>query len=122
MSIQPLTKRQREVYDFLGKYVKAHAFAPSLIEIAAALGLSSMATVHKHLEALRKRGYIRREWNRPRYLELIGDPGCCPMCGRAVEKSVDEAKVPIEIGRKHDTVGSVSRALTPDTPTTTEVP
>lgn len=86
IEMQPLTKRQREVYDFLCEYIAAHGYAPTLDEIGAAMGLSSLATVHKHLEVIRHRGYIRRGWNRPRFIELAGEPNCCPMCGRALEK------------------------------------
>jgi SOS-response transcriptional repressor LexA len=120
--IQPLTKRQREVLDFLGQYVKEHGFAPTLGEIAVAMNLSALATVHKHLEILKSKGYIRRQWNRSRYLELNVLAGCCPACGRPLEKIVNEAKAPLEIRRKSDTVGSVVDALTSATPTTTEVP
>lgn len=99
-SSQPLTRRQREIVEYISDFIKAHAYAPSLQEIADALSLRSLATVHKHLENLRQKGHIRRAWNRARHIDLVVGVGCCPTCGRELEKSVDEAKVSIEIGRK----------------------
>jgi len=101
--MQPLTKRQREIYDFIAKFVKASGFAPSLEEIAAAFSLRALATVHKHLENLQAKGYIRRQWNRSRSIVLTHWGDYCPMCGRsgyAEKKSLDEAKVSIDFGRK----------------------
>lgn len=54
----PLTKRQHEVLSFIVNYVREHDFAPSIREIADGLGVSSPATVHEHLESLRRSGYI----------------------------------------------------------------
>ncbi len=82
MTQLPLTKRQREIFEFLCEYVNAHSYAPSLEEIGFRFGLSSLATVHKHLENLRERGYIRRAWNRSRSIELLSDTNQCPTCGR----------------------------------------
>jgi len=87
--IQPLTKRQREVLDVIGRSIRAKGIAPSLEEIAASLNLSALATVHKHLEHLRMKGYIRRRFGHSRAIELIVGPGCCPVCGREFEAKVD---------------------------------
>ncbi len=65
-----LTKRQRELLDFINRYMERHDYAPTLNEIAEHLGLSSLATVHKHLSNLEKKGLIRRDWNRERSIEL----------------------------------------------------
>ncbi len=55
-----LTKRQRDILEFIKEFVAENAYAPSLEEIGAAFGLSSVATVHKHLNNLVDRGVLRR--------------------------------------------------------------
>src|SRR6195256_6193987 len=67
----PLTKRQREILDYLNEFIQQHGYAPSLEEIGRRFGLSSLATVHKHLTNLQEKGLIKREWNRSRALELV---------------------------------------------------
>jgi repressor LexA len=79
--VLPLTKRQREILDFLNEFIQQHGYAPSLEEIGRRFGLSSLATVHKHLTNLQEKGVIKRAWNRSRSVELVqARPG-----GRAVE-------------------------------------
>jgi repressor LexA len=79
--VQPLTKRQREILDYLNDFIERHGYAPSLEEIGRQFGLSSLATVHKHLTNLQEKGFIRRAWNRSRSVELIPTRAG----GRAVE-------------------------------------
>jgi repressor LexA len=69
--VQPLTKRQREILDYLQEFIQHHGYAPSLEEIGRRFGLSSLATVHKHLTNLEEKGFIRRSWNRSRSVELM---------------------------------------------------
>ena len=69
--MQPLTRRQREILDFLAEFIERHGYAPSLEEIGRRFGLSSLATVHKHLTNLEEKGFIRRAWNRSRSVELV---------------------------------------------------
>jgi repressor LexA len=52
----PLTKRQREILDYLTEFIQQHGYAPSLEEIGRRFGLSSLATVHKHLTNLQEKG------------------------------------------------------------------
>ena len=68
--MQPLTRRQREILDYLTEFIERHGYAPSLEEIGRRFGLSSLATVHKHLTNLQDKGFIRRAWNRSRSIEL----------------------------------------------------
>jgi repressor LexA len=70
--VLPLTKRQREILDYLNEFIQQHGYAPSLEEIGRRFNLSSLATVHKHLTNLQEKGFIRRAWNRTggRALEL----------------------------------------------------
>ena len=67
----PLTKRQREILDYLSDFIQQHGYAPSLEEIGRRFNLSSLATVHKHLTNLQEKGFIRRAWNRSRSVELV---------------------------------------------------
>ena len=69
--MQPLTRRQREILDYLKEFIDERGYAPSLEEIGARFGLSSLATVHKHLQNLQEKGFIRRAWNRSRSVELV---------------------------------------------------
>jgi len=69
--VLPLTKRQREILDYLGEFIQQHGYAPSLEEIGRRFGLSSLATVHKHLTNLQDKGFIKRAWNRSRSVELV---------------------------------------------------
>jgi repressor LexA len=70
-AVQPLTKRQREILDYLNEFIQQHGYAPSLEEIGRRFNLSSLATVHKHLTNLQEKGFIRRAWNRSRSVELL---------------------------------------------------
>ena len=70
----PLTKRQREILDYLHDFIEQHGYAPSLEEIGRRFGLSSLATVHKHLTKLQEKGFIKRAWNRSRSVELVPKP------------------------------------------------
>ena len=70
----PLTKRQREILDYLNEFIQQHGYAPSLEEIGRRFGLSSLATVHKHLTNLQEKGFIKRAWNRSRSVEMVPDP------------------------------------------------
>ena len=69
--MQPLTRRQREILDYLAEFIEHHGYSPSLEEIGRRFGLSSLATVHKHLGNLQEKGFIKRAWNRSRSVELV---------------------------------------------------
>jgi repressor LexA len=66
-----LTRRQREILDFLERHIEKKGYAPTIEEIGERFGLSSLATVHKHLTNLQQKGVIKRESNRSRALELV---------------------------------------------------
>jgi len=66
-----LTKRQKEIVDYLDDYIGEHGYAPTIEEIGAKFSLSSPATVHKHLTNLEGKGFIRRKWNHSRALEMV---------------------------------------------------
>ena len=66
-----LTKRQKQLYDFLDEYIARQGYAPTLEEIGQHFKLSSLATVHKHLSNLEHKGLIVRKWNFSRAIELV---------------------------------------------------
>lgn len=66
-----LTRRQREVLNVIQDFIARNGYSPSLEEIGSALGLSSVATVHKHVTHLVEKGLVRRVWNQNRSIELV---------------------------------------------------
>jgi repressor LexA len=70
-----ITRRQREVYDFISRFVAEHGYSPSFDEIGTGLGLNSLATVHKHITNLEKKGLLTRDYNRSRSIDLIPPKG-----------------------------------------------
>ncbi|HYZ97476.1 MAG TPA: transcriptional repressor LexA [Acidimicrobiales bacterium] len=70
----PLTARQREVLEIIEQHVRDHGYPPSVREIGDVIGLTSPSTVHAHLGALERRGYIRRDPTKPRAIEVRWDP------------------------------------------------
>jgi repressor LexA len=67
----PLTKRQREILDYLQHYCEERGYAPSFEEIASHFGYNSLATVHEHLSNLERKGYIKRSYNESRAIEIL---------------------------------------------------
>lgn len=66
-----LTRRQKQILDFIGEYIEEHGYAPSFEEIAGAFGYTSLATVHEHVSNLERKGYIRKSFNQSRSIELV---------------------------------------------------
>jgi repressor LexA len=69
-----LTRRQRDVLEVIRTFIARHGYSPSLEEIGHTLGLSSVATVHKHVSHLVEKGLVRRVWNQNRSIDLIEEP------------------------------------------------
>ena len=67
----PLTKRQREILNYLSGYSEENGYAPSFEEIATQFNYNSLATVHEHLTNLERKGYIKRSYNESRALEIL---------------------------------------------------
>src|SRR5256886_8182152 len=80
----PLTKRQKQVLDFIARFQEENGYSPSYEEIADGLELASLATVHKHILALETKGYVKRGFNQSRSLEVAA-------------KYRDEQRQPMEI-------------------------
>jgi repressor LexA len=66
-----LTKRQREILNYLGSYAEENGYAPSFEEIARQFNYNSLATVHEHLSNLERKGYIKRAFNESRAIEIL---------------------------------------------------
>lgn len=66
-----LTKRQREILDFINEFMEVKGYAPSLREIGEYFKLSSPATVHAHIENLKKKGFLKTSYNEARSIELV---------------------------------------------------
>ena len=67
----PLTKRQRQILDYLNSYTAEHGYAPSFEEIAEQFNYNSLATVHEHLTNIERKGYIKRTYNESRAIEIL---------------------------------------------------
>jgi repressor LexA len=78
-----LTKRQQEIFDFIGKYSAKYGYPPTVRDIGKAVGLASSSTVHAHLANLEKIGLLRRDPSKPRAIELLD---------RAVGTAVDSVR------------------------------
>jgi repressor LexA len=108
-----LTKRQKEIFDFVCEYLDQAGYAPSLEEIGEKFGLSSVATVHKHVQNLVDKGLLRKAWNRSRSIEVVREQQSAsgieiPLLGRVAAGQPIEAvatsdaiSVPIDmVGRR----------------------
>lgn len=81
--VEGLTERQRQTLQFIAETVDERGYPPSVREICDALGLASSSTVHSHLQALQKKGYVRIDPTKPRAIELLYDADT----GLAAERS-----------------------------------
>ncbi len=70
-----ITKRQREMYDFISEFVQKNGYSPSYDEIRMGMELNSLATVHKHITNLEKKGLLTRDYNRSRSIDLLPPKG-----------------------------------------------
>ncbi|MDR7481204.1 MAG: transcriptional repressor LexA [Armatimonadota bacterium] len=70
-----LTRRQADILTFVKRYTETHGYPPSVREIGQAMGLTSSSTVHSHLAALERKGYLRRDPSKPRALEILEEGG-----------------------------------------------
>jgi repressor LexA len=68
-----LTKRQREIFDYVRQYGEEHGYPPTVRDIGKAIGLTSSSTVHAHLANLEKLGLLKRDPTKPRAIEVLVD-------------------------------------------------
>src|SRR5580700_11615031 len=66
-----VTRRQKEVLDFISGFVQRNGYSPSFEEIAHGLNLRSLATVHKHITNLQNKGLLQRAHNRSRSIDVL---------------------------------------------------
>jgi len=93
-----ITRRQKEVIDFLSTFTTKHGYSPSYEEIAAGLGLNSLATVHKHVTNLQNKGMLQRAHNRSRSIDVIPQrKGGRPLMDRLPLMGRIAAGKPVEI-------------------------
>ena len=111
--VKDLTKRQREIFDFISRYLSRHGYPPTVREIGKAVGLHSSSTVHAHLAKLESLGVLKRDPSKPRALEVLVErakkavkPAGLPLVGQvaagapilAEENIEDYLEVPDVIG------------------------
>ncbi len=106
-----LTKRQREILNYIESFLENYGYSPSFEEIANFFGYSSLATVHEHLSNLEKKGYLRKNYNKSRSLELVPAEGTLavdlPLLGTVA------AGLPIEAIEERETVSVPHDMLRP---------
>ena len=108
-----LTKRQKEIFDYIRRYAAKTGYPPTVREIGKAVGLHSSSTVHAHLANLEKAGLLRRDPSKPRAIEILFDkakkairPAGLPLVGQVAagqpvlaEENIEEyVEVPQMIG------------------------
>ena len=111
--VKDLTKRQREIFDFISRYLSSHGYPPTVREIGKAVGLHSSSTVHAHLSKLESLGVLKRDPTKPRAMEVLVSkakravrPSGLPLVGAvaagtpilAEENIEDHIQVPDAIG------------------------
>lgn len=82
-----LTRRQKQIYDYINDFIEKNGYSPSLEEVGRHFGLSSVATVHKHVTNLVRKGLLRRSWNQNRSIEVVREDNApraveIPLMGR----------------------------------------
>lgn len=106
----PLTRRQKQILDYIQDYIAANGYAPSFEEIAGQFGFASLATVHEHLTNLEAKGYIRRAHNESRSIEVVpprGQTGATelPLLGQvAAGEPIEALPVPDTIAVPNDLI------------------
>ncbi len=108
---ESLTKRQKQIFDFIQDFLQRNGYAPSYEEIGDHFGLSSSATIHQHIESLRSKGYLKKDFNTKRSLELVPSieefAAACllPLTGLIT------AGEPIEAIEEHETIAVPSELV-----------
>jgi len=99
----PLTRRQKEMLDYIAEYIEDRGYAPSFDEIRKHFRYSSLATVHEHLSNLERKGYIRKAYNESRSIELVQDESAVPAIPLPLLGTV-AAGLPIEAVQDDETL------------------
>jgi repressor LexA len=106
-----LTRRQREMLDCIERFIQRHGYSPTLEEIGELMELSSLATVHKHLQNLENKGLIKRNWNHSRAIEVTQRAavrgGTVPLMGEvAAGYPIEAIENPEAVEVPRDFIGS----------------
>jgi len=88
MAEHDLTARQQQILEFISQQMRERGFPPSVREIGAAVGLTSPSTVHSHLATLQEHGYLRRDPDKPRAIEVRYDPSSGAIADKGMVKHV----------------------------------
>lgn len=88
MAEHNLTTRQQQILEFISQQMRERGFPPSVREIGAAVGLTSPSTVHSHLATLQEHGYLRRDPDKPRAIEVRYDPASGAIADKGMVKHV----------------------------------
>ncbi|VAX30828.1 SOS-response repressor and protease LexA [hydrothermal vent metagenome] len=105
-----LTKRQQEIFQYLKDHIQNKGYAPSIMEIGRRFGLSSPATVHKHLTHLENKGLISKQHNLSRAIEIVEEKTDSELPREYVLLGSIVAGKPIEVLENREMI-----ALMPDT-------
>lgn len=109
-----LTKRQKEILDFVSDYIKKHGYSPFYEEIGQKFGLSALSTVHEHITELVDKGYLGKDEHKERglylpkkrksYLEipLVGEIAC----GQPIEAIEEKGEV-VKVARENSLRGNL---------------
>jgi len=107
-----LTKRQRQILDFVTDFIKDYGYAPSIREIGENFDLSSPATIHAHLENLKKKGFLKMSHNEARSIELIPTITNWVQAIELPLVGLITAGEPIEAIEEHETIAVPSDLVT----------
>ena len=106
-TVSTLTKKQKEVYEFVKSYVDDFGIAPTIEEIRKKLKLKAVSTIHEHILSLREKGYLDKESNMPRGITILSDASALveiPVLGRIT------AGQPLEVVEHADDYISINKA------------
>jgi len=97
-----LTKKQKQIYDFINRYTEQYGYAPSLIEIGKEFGVATVSTIHKHISNLVEKGLVRRAKGVARSIELVnrktGNLWMIPLSGVITAgKPIEAIEIPDEV-------------------------
>lgn len=99
-----LTKRQRQILDFITEFINKNNYAPSIREIGENFSLNSPATIHAHVENLKKKGFLKTSYNEARSIELVPAKVDWSQAIELPLVGLITAGQPIEAIEEHDTI------------------
>lgn len=107
-----LTKRQRQILDFITEFIKENGFTPSYREIGDYFDLSSPATIYAHIENLKKKGFLKTQYNEARSIQLVKSEVNWAQAIELPLAGLITAGEPIEAIEEHETIAVPSDFVT----------